>query len=267
MNLTKDESICLVLGLAYKHEINSKTKLNKLLGRLNLNFIPLDFEFTLHKNGSFAVELGDIEGNELFDLSHYDYKGTQCTKYILKEKGMKLFDLVISKKLPQILSDDDINEIIERFYALSKLSAREIADNEHKKLLVDVDDRFILKQTAHDLSVELFDLYGEAKKVDKNSFAGIDLRALIEYSYFLVRYLSEKKFKKLDDESYDFEADMLDYYFLYNIAEIIPFMNEQLNSGHRDIRKINKFYQFLVHSAEGIYPFSLENPDLKDLCV
>ena len=50
MILSKDESICLTLSLSEKNIVSSTTKLNKLLARLNLFFIPIDFNFSLNRS-------------------------------------------------------------------------------------------------------------------------------------------------------------------------------------------------------------------------
>ena len=64
MILSKEEAICLVLGLSEKNIVSSTTKMNKLLARLNLFFIPIDFNFSLNRFGSFNAELDAISSND-----------------------------------------------------------------------------------------------------------------------------------------------------------------------------------------------------------
>lgn len=264
MILSKDEAVCVVLGFAVDNVVSSPTKLNKLLARLNLHFIPIDIDFDLNKYGSFNADLNDLVSNEYYKLESYEYNGSSVNKFILKSKGKELFDKVIHNKLNKILSEDDLKALNNEIHSLSKLPAREISDNEHKKLLVDVDDRHMLLQKVNIVLVEMTDLYDKIEEISSDSSNGIRLRALIEYCYFLARHL-KKKFDSIG-EKYDFEAYMFDYYFLYHIHIIIPFLTKQIKSKERDVKKINKYYQYIINSVKDKrYPFSLGNPDLHKL--
>ena len=75
MILSKDEAICLILGMSKNMEVSSPTKLNKLLARLNLYFIPIDISFSLNKFGSFSADLSSLQANDYYGLSPYNYMG------------------------------------------------------------------------------------------------------------------------------------------------------------------------------------------------
>lgn len=264
MILSKDESMSLVLGLSEKNTISSTTKLNKLLARLNLFFIPIDFNFSLNKFGSFNAELDTLSSNDFFTVESYIYNNRDCHKYILKQDGLKLYETDVMKKLKKIMKQNEFDELKKEIYNLSMLRAEDIAENEHKKLLLDVDDRFKLEQKLNEVFIDLKDIYMEIGLLKEESIVSIRLKALIEYSYHLIKYLREKKFKRIDEKDYDFDAYMPDYYFLYNIGKIIPFLKKQINEKNKDEISINKYYQYIVNSMRD-YPFSIENPDLKDL--
>jgi hypothetical protein len=163
------------------------------------------------------------------------------------------------------MTAEDIKEVRDSIYELSSLRADEISGEEHKKLLVDIDDKTKLRNKLNEILVDLFDLYNEQKEIKGDNITDIKLKALIEYSYYLIRFLKEKRFKNLKDSSYNFDAYMFDYYFLYNLGKIIPFLKEQLNSDIKEEIKINRYYQYLINSVREKYPFSLDNPDLNKL--
>lgn len=265
MILSKEESICLILGFSKDNNVSSTTKLNKLLARLNLFFIPIDIPFQLNKYGSFNAELASLESNSFYKIEEYDYENKICHKYKLDEEGKKLSDKVIKNKLSKIMTAEDIKEVRDSIYELSSLRADEISGEEHKKLLVDIDDKTKLRNKLNEILVDLFDLYNEQKEIKGDNITDIKLKALIEYSYYLIRFLKEKRFKNLKDSSYNFDAYMFDYYFLYNLGKIIPFLKEQLNSDIKEEIKINRYYQYLINSVREKYPFSLDNPDLNKL--
>ncbi len=267
MILTKDESICLVLGLSYQTTISSNTKLNKLLARLNLFFIPIDFSFSLNKYGSFNAQLSSLEDTDHYKIEPYSINDKEGRKYILTKKGKEFFETDIKKKLSKIMTIEDIAKLSSEIYHLSTLRADEISDNEHKILLVDVDERFKLGQKLNEVLVDLTDLYNEINNIKEDSITNIRLKALLEYSYHLIKFLKEKRFNRLDEQSYDFDAHMFDYYFLHNIGSIIPFLKEQIKSSKKDKIKINKYYHYILNSVREDYPFSIENKDLKDLIV
>lgn len=267
MILSKDEAICLILGMSKNREVSSPTKLNKLLARLNLYFIPIDIGFSLNKFGSFSADLSSLQANEYYSVAPYNYMGRSVNKFVLKPKGQELFTETIKPKIDRILTEEEFNSLKETIQYLSSLSVTEISDNEHKKLLVDIDDRFKLQQKINENFIELSDLYKKINKLPENKIAEIRLKALIEYCYHLIKYLKEKRFKNLSKEEYDFDAHMFDYYFLYNISQIIPFLNEQISGEEKDAIKINKFYQYFINSIKEEYPFSIDNKNLKELIV
>jgi len=267
MILTKEEAICLVLKSSDKNTISSTTKLNKLLARLNLFFIPIDFSFTLNKYGSFDAELSSLEGNDYYSVDSYEIKGKKCHKYILKPKGKELFETNVKKKIFKILTKEEFDKLRETIHYLSTLGANQISGEEHSKLLVDVDDRFKLEQKLNEIFVELSELYKKIDEIKENCLEDVKLKALIEYSYYLIKFLREKRFNRLDEKSYDFDAYMFDYYFLHNIGEIIPFIKGQTSKVKKDGIRINKYYQYIINSVGEDYPFSLKNKNLKDLVV
>src|SRR3989344_4470171 len=263
--LTKDEAICLILKLSKNGEVSSPTKLNKLLARLNLFFIPIEFKFSLNKFGSFSADVSDLQDNDYFGVVPYEYMGKITRKFVLKPEGSVLFAQTIKPKIDKILKPEEFEELKETIQHLSSLRAAEISDNEHKKLLVDIDDRFKLAQKINSTFVELSEIYQKINTIQENTIAEIGLKALIEYCYHLIKYLKEKRFKHLPEEEYDFDAHMFDYYFLENVSKIIPFLNEQFSSQEKDAIKINKFYQYFVNSVREEYPFSIDNKHLKEL--
>ena len=267
MILSKDESICLVLNLSKNKEVSSPTKLNKLLARLNLYFIPIDINFSLNKFGSFNADLSSLEENNYYGISHYQYMGRTVNKFILKPEGEELFKETIKPKIDGILTEEEFSSLKETIGNLSSLSASEISDNEHMKLLVDIDDRFKLQQKINENFVEMSDLYGQIRDIIENKIVDIRLKALIEYCYHLSKYLKEQRFKHLSEEEYDFDAHMFDYYFLDNIAQVIPFLKEQISIKDKDTITINKFYQYFINSIKEEYPFSINNENLKELIV
>ena len=263
MILSKDEAICLVLGLSASKTISSVTKLNKLLARLNLHLIPIDIDFDLNKFGSFNADLKNLETNEYYELNPYEYKDKTINKFILKPEGEKLLDKVIHSKLNKIFSGEDVESLNKEINKLSRLPASDISNNEHKILFVDAEDRHNLIQKINTVHVDMFDLYEQIDKIPSDTLAGIRLRALIEYCFYLSKYL-KKKFVRLGDE-YDFDAYMFDYYFLYHIQSIVSFLNKQIEEKDKDLKKINKYYQYIINSVKGRYPFSLENKHLHKL--
>jgi|SRR3989344_1466037 len=264
MRLTKDEAIALVLSFSKKQEISSPTKLNKLLARLNLHFIPIDIDFSLNKYGSFNANLGALETTPFYQRETYEYKGREVSKFILKEEGRKLAENA-THKIKRILKSIEIEELQEEINSLSELQASQISDEEHKKLFVDVDDRYKLIERINTVHVNLYDLYREMDKIDQNKLEEINLAALIEYCFYLSKYLKEKRFKDIENAGYEFDAYMLDYYFLYGLEIVIPVLRGQLKEEKKDQILINKYYQYFINSAWGKYPFSLDNNNLNRL--
>ncbi|MFH0752870.1 MAG: hypothetical protein V1914_04745 [archaeon] len=267
MLLNREEAISIVLKFAKDHTINSKTKLNKTLARLNLFMIPVDINFKLNQYGSFDISLQELSTNDFFSVSSYTFKEKTIPKYILKTAGSELADKVIRDKLSNILKPQELSDLQNELHRLSELSASEIADDEHCKLLVDVDDRFKLIQRINSVNVEMFDLYNETKKLEKNNLINLRLSALIEYCYFLSNFLRNIRFKNIESEGYDYESNMFDYYFLCNLEKIVPLIKEQIIKETKDEILINKCYQYFINVAKEDYPFSLNNPNLKDFIV
>jgi len=266
MIITKNEAICLVLKFAKNNIVSSPTKLNKLLARLNLHFIPVDINFSLNKYGSYHAELGEISSNSYFTVQPYTtLSGTSTKKFILTTEGVRFFSEDIQKKLNTIFTNDDFQALQEEIFELSTLKADEISDNEHKKLLVDVKDRVELEQNLNATFCDMLDIFEQLPKIAEDSLAAMSLKALIEYCFYLMKYIKDMRFKQIP-EDYDYDAYMFDYYFLYNIREIVPFLNEQIKQKKKNEKKINKYYQYFVNSVqENNYPFSLENKNLDKL--
>ena len=266
MRLTKEEAIALVLSFSKKQEISSPTKLNKLLARLNLHFIPIDIDFSLNKYGSFNANLGALETTPFYHREMYKYKDREVFKFILKEEGRKLAENA-THKIKRILKPIEIKELQEEISSLSELQAGQISDDEHKKLFLDVDDRHKLIERINTVHVDMYDLYQEMDKINQNKIEEINLAALIEYCFHLSKYLKEKRFKNIEDTGYDFDAYMLDYYFLYGLEIVVPVLREQLKQKEKDQIVINKYYQYFINSARGKYPFSLDNGNLNKLAA
>jgi hypothetical protein len=266
MILNRDEAICLILGLSNNNEVSSPTKLNKLLARLNLLLIPIDIDFKLNKYGSFNTNLDSLNTTEYYSVEPYSYKPVgantvvETKKFKLTTDGEKLFENVMNKKLDKIYSDTDFEILKKTIYDLSKLPAKDISEDEHQKLLVDTDTRHKLIGNSTSLTVDMFDVFNELKNISSDNIIDIRLRALIEYCYHLSIYL-KNKFDKLDD-SYDYEAYMFDYYFLFHLEQLVPFLQKQISAKEKDAKAINKYYQYIINSVKERYPFSLENEHL-----
>lgn len=266
MKLSQDEAICLILNFCQNKTVSSPTKLNKLLARLNLHFVPVDITFSLNKFGSYNADLHEAAENDFYRVEPYTLSsGQQSKKFILRPAGEELFHTAIQPKLNTIMTESDFQALQEEIKTLSSLPADEISGNEHKKLLLDVEDRFKLEQTLNETGCDMCDLYEELPKIEEDSVASISLKALIEYCYCLMKYLREVRFKTIP-ERYDYNAYMFDYYFLHNIKEIIPFLRKQVKAAKKDAVRINKYYQYFVNSVKGkSYPFTLENENLARL--
>ncbi len=267
MILSKEEAVCLVLGFAKDNDINSVTKLNKLIARLNLHLIPVNINFSLNKYGSFNSELQEVSSNEYFERYAYPYKEKEILGFRLKAEGRVLFQNVSLPKVRRILNPIEVEELREEIFELSRLTASEISGDEHKKLFVDVEDRHRLVERINVVSVEFFDLYQEIGKIELNSIEGIRLAALIEYCFYLSTFLKDKRFKNIEEEGYRFEDYMFDYYFLYNLEKLVKIIKNQIKSEFKDKSAINKYYQYFVNSVRERYPFSLDNPNLNELIV
>jgi len=124
MILSRDEAICTILEFSDNNTVTSPTKLNKLLARLNLHFIPVDIDFKLNRFGSFNVELKEITENQYFDVIEYELKtGQKSRRYMLKQDGKFLFFQSIEPKLRKILTKEDYDLLKSKILELSKMSA------------------------------------------------------------------------------------------------------------------------------------------------
>lgn len=266
MLLTKEEAICIVLKLSDNY-LSSKTKLNKIIARLNLFMIPVDIDFRLNKFGSFSSDL-EIEDTKYYKQKKYNWKGENQIGVELTKIGDDLANIAIEHKLKKILTTQDMNKLAGVINTLSKSSAQEISKEEHRDLLVDVEDRFKLIQRINVTHTDMFDLYENIAKLNENNPLELRLGALIEYCYFLTRYLKEKRFKTIEKAGYDYDANMVDYYFLYVLQkDTIPFIKKEMQSTEKDPIKINRHYQYFINFASQKYPFSLENQNLKELII
>lgn len=261
MILSKEEAVCLVLNFSRGKKINSLMKLNKLVARLNLYFIPAAVNFSLSRWGSFDADLRDLQSNEYFDKSSYLYQGKEIPLFKLKEKGEELANQVIKTKIKDILDEEEIDKLTKDIFEKSQLPASQLSEEEHKELLVDKEDRQQLIERINTLAVDIADLYRKIGKIPQEALEDVRLAAFIEYYYYLSRYLKERRFRNIGHEGYDFDAYMFDYYFLYLLdKEVIPLIKAQLKE--RTPILINKYYQYFVNSVKDRYPFSLDNPDL-----
>jgi hypothetical protein len=261
MFLTREEAISFILACG-QGKVSSKTKLNKLLARLNLHFVPVDIDFRLNQFGSFSVDL-QMESTPHYIAQEYAWQGNQGTSLQLTGEGQRLA-ADARKKILQILSPQELNTLEVELAELHALRANEIADNEHRKLFVDVEDRHKLRDRVNVVHIDLLDLQETVSK-EPQTFADITYAALVEYCFFLSKYLKERRFRNIENSGdYEFDSYMLDYYFLYNLEQAIPEIQAQSKSPVKDERLLNKLYQYFVNSARE-YPFSLENLHLKEL--
>src|SRR3989338_5115996 len=177
MILSREEAICLILEFSDRNTVTSPTKLNKLLARLNLNFIPIDIDFSLNKYGSYNAEISNLTENQFFKIEHYKLKnGIESRKFIQKLDGKKFFFEIVKPKIDQILTTEDFKILRDEINELSKLKAEEISDNEHKKLLVDTENRYKLEQKINSTFCDMYDLYGEAKLIPEETMVDLNFK-------------------------------------------------------------------------------------------
>lgn len=267
MLLTKEEAVSLILSFSKNNEVNSQTKLNKLLARLNFYMIPIDIDFILNKYGSFSMDTENLESNKFYTITSYYFRGQNIPKYIIKYQGEKLAADVIRSKLSTILKQEEIDDLKLEIRNLSDYNASEISADEHKNLLVDMDEREKLKMRINSVHIDMLDLIEDKKKIVKTSMVNLTLASLIEYCFYLTYYLMKRRFKNIEEVEYDFEAYMLDYYLLWGLdKKVIPFLKEQIKATVKDEIAVNRYYQYIVNFArQKDYPFSLQNKDLKEL--
>lgn len=263
MVLTKNEAICLVLGMAKDNKISSITKMNKLVARLNLFLISTEINFSLNKYGSFNADLLDLKENDFFENYYYNWEGRQIKGFKLTERGEFLVKKIFKHKLKKILNETEIEELKEKFFSFSQLSANDLSQDEHKKLLVDEEDVHQLRQRINLVNNEFIDLYEQIDKIPEDSIENIRLGALVEFCYHLSNYLANKVFKNIEDDGYNFDAHMHDYYLLKLMEESVNFIQQQMKTENKDKIKINRYHQY-IKSVKN-YPFSLNNPNLLQL--
>ena len=131
-------------------------KLNKLVARLNLYFIPTTVNFSLNKWGSFDADLRDLQPNAYFNKSFYQYKGKEIPLFELKKEGEELVNQVLNIKIKKILNEDEINKLRTDIFEKSQLLAEELSEEEHKKLLIDEENRSKLIERINFVAVDLF---------------------------------------------------------------------------------------------------------------
>ena len=267
MILSIDEAMCFILGSSDNNEVSSLTKLNKLLARLNLHLIPTEFEFSLNKFGSYCQELKLLKENDKFAIKQYKMNDKFHQKYIVKDNGLQLAKDVEENKLKVILKDSEILSLKKEILELSRLGAGEISDNEHEKLFVDTSDKFKLIQRVNSTYIDLIDIFEEIDEIEENNLTNIKFKALIEYCYYLCKYFKEKRFKNISND-YDYNAYMFDYYLLFALEkQIIPFLKISLKSKQKDEKIISRYYNYIIDSVKDKHPFSIENPNLKELVM
>ena len=240
--------------------------MNKLLARLNFHFIPIDIRFTLNRFGSHSEDV-PTSSTPLYAVKEYATKADrQGRSYELTRAGQEFAKTKVLPKLTAMIDANEFEDLRKDIRRLNLLDASQISGEEHEELLLDVEDREKLKQTINVVHTELFDLYEELEKLPRATVGDIKLAALVEYAFYLTKYLREKRFGHLTDEEYDFDAHMLDYYFLRNIRRMMGFLMSMVRSEEKDERKIARYYSYLVNASKAYgYPFSLDNPRLQEL--
>ena len=261
--LTKEEAISFVLYCSKDHKVTSTTKLQKATARMLKYFIPLDFEFNLNRYGSDCEEIRHTQSNEFYERSDYNHSGRECSSFSLKDEGLKVAEKVATYKLTKMLSSTEIQELRSEISKITDMGATEASDNEHKLLLVDEEHREKLIMRINDVNLRLFDLYEEIKDKKAETSAEMALYGLIEYAYYLSKFIREKRFKNIDEKGYDFEADMRDYYYLYNLNELIPIIEENMENPDEEL--LDGYFKKFLHLSESGYPFSLDNKNLLEI--
>ena len=251
--LTKDEAICLVLYLG-DGRVSSTTTLQKSLARFLSFLVPLEFDFKLNKYGSYCYEIKEASNTEYYQIRSYDHGKA----YEITEEGKQLA-LEAINKLKSDLDMEEYNKLKEEIGSLAKMRAKDASEDEHNKLLVDEDLRSKLIYRINNVHISLSDLYNEMKNKEPRNCAEIGLFGLIEYAYYLSKFLKEKRFRDIENKGYDYDADMRDYYFLWFLERLIPLLQKS-----PDENSLDKLYERLKRFA-GDYPFSLDNPNLPDL--
>ncbi|MBR9677087.1 hypothetical protein GOV04_03030 [Candidatus Woesearchaeota archaeon] len=230
--------------------------------------IPIDVDFRLNKYGSFSTDLV-LESTDYYNIYEYPASFGDGKGLHIVQKGRELAKEVVTTKLSEIMKSQEIKELEDEINDMSKKRADELSNDEHKMLFVDIDDRTHLISRIRTVHIDFLDLYEEVKKQEASTIADITFSALVEYCFYLSSFFMKKRFKNIETAGdYDFDAYMFDYYFLYNLEQIIPILKKQLGVDKKDETLLNKFYQYFVQSIkEQKYPFSIDNKHLKDLIV
>ncbi len=252
--LLGQEAVCLTLYFAKDKRISSKTKLNKLLAKLDQFFIPSKIDFKLNRFGSQAINLPDSNG--FFNIRKYE-KGTA---YELTGKGALLVEEKVLPYLKETTNEEELKDLQEEIRTGSELSADEISRMEHESLKLDVEDRDFLRQVANEIHIDFLDLKEEKTS---NTYKGLMLAGLVDYCFHLSKYLKNKFEKK---EGYGFDDNMLDYYFLAAMKRILPKIKEYQKTNNFSENQVERYYNYFTETAKKKeYPFSLDNKDLRKL--
>ena len=261
MILSKQEAVCLIIGMAEQNNISSITKLQKLTAKLNQFLIPIDIDFSLNKYGSFNADLSGFKDDESVEEYKYDWKGQEMQGFRFGFKGKQVYENAV-QKLKEIMTIEEIDKLKEDFYEFSQMSPSELSEDEHKKLLVDVEDRVDLINRINLVNCEMTDLYDDLNKLKEDTIADIRLGALIEYCYYLSKFLKEVRFRDIEHKGYGFEDYMFDYYSLYLLEKHAKDIKKQLDSTNKNKTFINRLYHYFIYYPQQRYPFSLDNPKL-----
>jgi hypothetical protein len=259
--LTKDEAISLALYWG-DGKINSEVVLQKTVARLLSFLIPLECEFKLNKYGSDCLEIRESSNTEFYEKSEYNWSCGKGKKYILTNKGNELAKQTI-QKIKNLISENELINVKNEITLVSKMNANEASQNEHLKLLIDEDMRPKLSYRIKNVHISLLDIYNEIKNNEAINTAQISLYGLIEYAFYLSKFIMEKRFKGIENKGYDFDADMKDYYYLEYLEKLIDVIKENLNNPNE--KMLDNHYNRMLNFANEGYPFSLNNPDLMSL--
>src|SRR3989344_7277810 len=168
MILSKQEAVCLIIGMAEQNNISSITKLQKLTAKLNQFLIPIDIDFSLNKYGSFNANLSGFKDDESVEEYKYDWKGQEMQGFRFGFKGKQVYENAV-QKLKEIMTIEEIDKLKEDFYEFSQMSPSELSEDEHKKLLVDVEDRVDLINRINLVNCDMNDLYEELNKLKEDT--------------------------------------------------------------------------------------------------
>lgn len=259
--LSKDEAISIALYWA-NGEINSEVVLQKTVARFLSFLIPLECEFKLNKFGSDCLEIRESSNTDFYEKTEYNWSGGKGKKYILTNEGNELAKKSL-KKIKNLICEEELINVKNEITLVSKMNATEASQNEHLKLLIDEDLRPKLIYRINNVHISFLDIYNEIKNKEAINNAQISLYGLIEYAFYLSKFIMEKRFKGIEDKGYDFDADMKDYYYLEYLENLIHIVKQNLNNPNEKI--LDNHYNRMLNFAKEGYPFSLNNPDLLTL--